>query len=42
MFLMNLHRWKTKAGWNITMENILEKRKIRVEKTEDDYFEYFM
>ena len=34
--------WKATDMWNITMDNILEKRRIKVEKNESENFPHFM
>ena len=36
------YRWKATTEWDIKVENILEKRRIKGEKNEDENVERFM
>ena len=34
--------WKTTAEWNIKVENILERRRTKIEKSDDENFQFFI
>ena len=34
--------WRAMVKWNIKVENILEKRRIKIEKNEDEHFQLFI
>ena len=36
------YRWKAPAEWNTSMEDIFEKRRIKVGKNEDEYIQLFI